>query len=282
MVFLVERKRKRSKIEEEPAPPTPPTSDADAEADTAKWAILETGVLAVETSLKVIGIDGTTRPVFFDHHQQRLVCKHGWAAGKVCAFVADSSLKPKWSSCDCTSACGLSCAKTAPHVAAAAAHRPPPYYEVLQRTPSVPLASGLKGYRLPGVFDKLERPVFRVVGDPLTILRCQHGNSTTQLRGDRAQDRRDAAHLIALVWKRRSARAAATATATAATVYALVVMRALYATAAGRQRVRQGKIGRLRCTCTPVFPPRHVQQLHCGRPPKRSGPISWAQDESPR
>ena len=52
MVFLVERKRKRSKIEEEPAPPTPPTSDADAEGDTAKWAILETGVLAVETSLK--------------------------------------------------------------------------------------------------------------------------------------------------------------------------------------------------------------------------------------
>ena len=44
--------------QEEPAPPTPPTSDADAEGDTAKWAILETGVLAVETSLKVIGIDG--------------------------------------------------------------------------------------------------------------------------------------------------------------------------------------------------------------------------------
>ena len=81
MVHVVERKRKRSKLVEER---TPPTSDAEADAS---WTILESGVLAVQTTLNVIGIDGAHRPVFYDHHQKRLVCKHGWPANRVCALV---------------------------------------------------------------------------------------------------------------------------------------------------------------------------------------------------
>ena len=77
MVHVVERKRKRSKLVEER---TPPTSDAEADAS---WVILESGVLAVQTSLNVIGIDGAQRPIFYDHHQKRLVCKHGWPANRV-------------------------------------------------------------------------------------------------------------------------------------------------------------------------------------------------------
>lgn len=259
MVVVVERKRKRSKLEEEHTPPT-----SDTETDAA-WAILENGVLAVPTSLKVVGADGTQRPIYYDHHQKRQVCKHGWSAGKICAFVADPTLKPSWSSCNCTSACGLSCAKTAPHVAAAAALKPPSYYDVLQRTPAVPLATGLKGHRLPGVFDKLDRPVFRVLGDPVAVLRCQHGNSTTQLRSDRAQDRRDAAHLIAVSLKiHLRARKKA-----AAAIRAVVVLRALHAAAIHRQRSRLGKVNRIHCSCTPVFPPRHVLQFHAARPARR-------------
>ena len=263
MVVVVERKRKRSKfVAERPEERTPPTSDAETDAS---WAILENGVLAVETSLKVVGANGVQRPIFYDHHQQRLVCKHGFSAGRVCAIVADPSLKPPWSTCDCTSACGLSCAKTAPHVAAAAALTPPSYYDVLQRTPTVPLATGLKGHRLPGVFDKLDRPVFRVLGDPVAVLRCRHGNTTTQLRSDRAQDRRDAAHLIAVSLKIHLH----APEKAAAAIHALVALRAVHAAAVRRQRARQGKVNRVRCSCTPVFPPRHVLQFHAARPTKR-------------
>ena len=264
MVLLLERKRKRSQFLEDSH--TPPTSDADTDD---KWVVLESGALAVQTSLNVVGIHGALRPIYFDHHQQRLVCKHGWAAAKVCAFVANPSQRPQWTSCDCTSACGLSCAKTAPHVVAAAAQTPPSYYDILQRMPAVPLASGLKGYRLPGVFDKLGRPVFRVLGDPLAVLRCQHGNSTTQLRSDRAQDKHDAAHLITVCMKLRLY----APEKAAAAIRTLVVLRTLHVEAARRQRARQGKINRIHCSCTPVFPPRHVLQIHCGRPAKQSDDI---------
>ena len=90
------------------------------------------------------------------------------------------------------------------------------------------------------------------------------------MRGDRAQDKRDAARLIYLSLKlRRHAPGKA-----AAGLRALVVLRALYTEAVRRQRSRQGKVNRIRCSCSPIFPPRHVQQIHCGRPsPKRGDDI---------
>ena len=263
MLLAVERKRKRPKLIVEKES-TPLTSEAELE----HWAILESGVLAVKTQLSVVGSDGKHRPTFFDHHNNRLVCKHGWAAARVCAFNTDPSSKPSWTTCDCASACGLSYAKTAPHVAEVAKLNPPAYHDVLKTTPAVKLETGLKAFRLPGVLDKRGNGVFRVIGDPITTLRCKHGNSTRELRMDRSQDQHDAAHLITEAIRRytRSRRTAA------ARIRALILMRAYYTE--GRWRRRGRKMPRIKCQCTPMNTPRHVLQFHRAKVPNRCEIVS--------
>ena len=138
MLTITEKSRKRGhdRIDEE--------SPAEALAPTPLvWRILESGVLAVEAPVKVEGEGGTTRTLWYDPLQGRLVCPHGWGSQMVCSFNADPAKRPSWAKCDCPTATGLSPCKASlarlPFFERAAATRPPSYISILETGQKVKL-----------------------------------------------------------------------------------------------------------------------------------------------
>ena len=132
--------------------------------------------------------------------------------------------------------------------------------------PPVPLSA----HATPRIVCQHEQHVEDLLREREATLRCQHGNSTTQLRSDRARDSTDAAHLI--TW---AVRLHADSRKNAAIkIRAIVAVRAYCREAAHRQRMRQGRAARIACRCTAMLPPRHVLQFHAKRPPKRCVEIS--------
>ena len=75
-----------------------------------EWAVLESGVLAVKTSLEVATAEGGRRCIWFDPRTNQLVCPHGWGQYHLCVWNGPRAAdfpKPAWISCDCKSATGL-------------------------------------------------------------------------------------------------------------------------------------------------------------------------------
>ena len=228
-----------------------------------EWRVLESGVLAVQTPLKVSSVKtGECRAIWFDPQKRRLVCPHGWGQYHLSCWNgprADAFPKPVWTTCDCGSATGV-CARKRLKTEAAAAATPPSYYETLVAMHgTTELRGGLCGARVPGVQGADGGAFYMVKGDVAHVLRCRHGHTTNTLAAQARERRRRAAGLVlaALFGRRVAAKALGkggavpVATTAHGTAKALVgLLAALHATREAR-RARRG--GAVACGCAPVF-----------------------------
>ena len=230
-----------------------------------EWRVLESGVLAVQTPLKVSSVKtGECRAIWFDPQKRRLVCPHGWGQYHLSCWNgprADAFPKPVWTTCDCGSATGV-CARKRLKTEAAAAATPPSYYETLVAMHgTTELRGGLCGARVPGVQGADGGAFYMVRGDAPSVLRCRHGHTTNTLSAQARERRRWAAGLVltALFGRRVAVRALrggaappAAATTTHGTARALVRLLVAWHATREARRARRGAVV-VACGCAPVY-----------------------------
>ena len=223
-----------------------------------EWRVLENGVLAVKTPLKVVTPEGKARCIWFEPRKRRLVCPHGWGQFHLGVWNGPRAAdfpKPTWTTCDCKSAAGL-CARKKLRGEVASDAPTPSYYETLVAAQGTEeLRPGLVGARVPGLVGADGGAFYMVRGDAASVLRCRHGQ-TTHTRSAQARERqRYAAGLIAaaLFGHRiagRAMRSAAGPASRSVRRVLVVLVVALHAARAAR-RARRGRVAA--CGCAPVF-----------------------------
>ena len=237
-----------------------------------EWRVLESGVLAIKTTVQVVTEKGLHCVWYDPLNRGRLVCPHGWGQWHLSTWNGPRAPlfpKPKWTTCDCRTATGLCarkkqrCEKGAGgHIECAdgvpAAVPSPGYYDVLMATHGAEeLRPGLCGVRVPGVYGLKGEAFYMVKGDVANVLRCSHGQTTNTLNAQARERRSRAASLVvaALFGRRLAHRALGGMSqtqrvpdrATARVLVCLVL--ALHATREAR-RTRRGIAPP--CGCTPV------------------------------
>ena len=226
-----------------------------------EWRVLESGVLALRTSVEVATAGGRHRVWFDPLNGGRLVCPHGWGQWHLSSWNGPRAHlfpKPKWTTCDCGTATGLCARKREGGARTDGCVSAPSYYDVLLAAQSAEqLRPGLCGVRVPGVYGLKGEAFYMVKGDVASVLRCSHGQTTNTLNAQARERRGRAASLVvaALFGRRLALRALGGMSQThqlpdRGTARALVCLTlALHATREAR-RIRRGVAPP--CGCTPV------------------------------
>ena len=179
-----------------------------------EWRVLESGVLAIKTTVQVVTEKGIHRVWYDPVNGGRFVCPHGWGQWHLSTWNGPRALlfpKPTWTTCDCRTATGLCarkkqrcpCEKGAGgHIERAdsvpATAPSPGYYDVLMATHGAnELRPGLCGVRVPGVYGRKGEAFYMVKGDVSNVLRCSHGQTTNTLNAQARERRSRAASLVA-------------------------------------------------------------------------------------
>ena len=230
----------------------------------AEWRVLESGVLAIKTGVKVT--EGGCRHVWFDPLSGgRLVCAHGWGQWHLSSWNGPRAhlfSKPAWTTCDCPTATGLCSRKRRREPEAGVCLgtpgiAPPSYYDtLLAMHDAEELRPGLRGVRVPGVYGLKGEAFYMAKGDVASVLRCGHGHTTHTLNAQARERRSRAASLVAaaLFGRRFALRALGGShpqqVPDRGTARALVcLLLALHATREAR-RIRRGVA--TPCGCSPV------------------------------
>ena len=167
--------------------------------DDSVWCVLESGVLAVKTNVELSSPGEPTKHVWFDPQKNRLVCAHGWGQYHIGIWNgprSDRFVKPHWTSCECKSATGL-CSRKKIKSDQSSITPPDKYDTLVAMHGTTKLRPGLFGTRVPGIFGEGGEHFFKVLGDPMTVLRCKHGATSHTLSVQAREQYRYARSLVA-------------------------------------------------------------------------------------